>query len=87
VLKISYGPKIDYKACSGCGKCYEDCPMDVFDWNNERQKPIVEYPGECRFCGYCEMGCPEIAIDIQFPLHAMLDFGIDPRSLRGYFNT
>ena len=87
MLKISYGPRINYQLCNGCGRCYETCPMDVYSWDKEKEKPAVEYPGECRFCCFCEMGCSNIAIDIRFPLHAMLDFGIDPRILRDDIGT
>jgi len=82
MLKISYGPQIDDKNCNRCGKCYEICPMDVFTWDQKEGRPEISYPGECRFCGYCEMGCPQLAIDIRFPLHAMLNFGIEPSQLK-----
>jgi adenylylsulfate reductase subunit B len=80
-VSISYGPKIDFKFCNGCGVCYENCPMDVFGWDEEKQMPTVAYPGECSCCCFCEVLCPEVAIDVQLPLHHMLDFGISPASL------
>jgi NAD-dependent dihydropyrimidine dehydrogenase PreA subunit len=76
--QITYGPKIDYRLCTGCRECYEDCPMDVFGWDEEKQMPTVTYPGECRFCCDCEIVCPQVAIDVRFPLHVRLDFGIYP---------
>ena len=81
MLEVKYGPKIDYRFCSGCGRCYEDCPMDVFGWDEERKMPTVAYPGECRFCLTCEFGCPEIAIDVGIPLHSRIDFGIYPEKV------
>jgi adenylylsulfate reductase, subunit B len=78
MMKVSYGPKIDYQLCNSCGKCYDICPMDVYDWDKIQNRPVVTYPAECRACLYCEMGCASLAIDIRFPLHAMLDFGIFP---------
>jgi NAD-dependent dihydropyrimidine dehydrogenase PreA subunit len=77
--KINYGPKIDPKYCNGCGHCYNDCPMDVFGWSKEAKRPTVDYPGECSFCCVCEIVCPERAVDVHFPLHTLLDFGIDPK--------
>ena len=75
VLKINYGPNIDYKLCNGCQRCYEHCPMDVYGWDEEQKMPTIVYAAECRFCCFCEMICPERAIDLRFPLHTMLDFG------------
>jgi NAD-dependent dihydropyrimidine dehydrogenase PreA subunit len=62
MLETNYGPRIDYQLCTGCGECYECCPMDVFGW-------------DC----VCETVCPEIAIDVEIPLHARIDFGIYPK--------
>lgn len=77
--KIYYGPKIDRKYCNSCGHCYNDCPMDVFGWDKNKNSPTVDYPGECAFCCVCEIVCPERAVDVRFPLHTLLDFGIDPK--------
>ena len=27
--------KIDYHRCTGCKKCYDLCPIDVFTWDEE----------------------------------------------------
>jgi NAD-dependent dihydropyrimidine dehydrogenase PreA subunit len=77
--KVNYGPKIDPEFCNGCGQCYNDCPMDVFGWNKDNKRPTIYYPGECSFCCVCEIVCPEKAVDVLFPLHTLLDFGIDPK--------
>ena len=79
--KINYGPRIDERLCNGCGECYDMCPMDVIGWDEERNMPTVPYPGECSICCFCEVVCPEVAIDVHIPLHQMLDFGISPTSL------
>lgn len=79
--KVNYGPRIDNKSCNGCGACYENCPMDVFGWDEEKKMPTVAYAAECSICCFCESMCPEVAIDVQIPLHHMLDFGISPVSL------
>jgi NAD-dependent dihydropyrimidine dehydrogenase PreA subunit len=80
MLEMSFGPRIDSNYCKGCGKCYEECPMDVFGWDKKKKAPTVDYPGECRFCCACELICPEIAIDVKLPLHMMFEFGIYPMS-------
>lgn len=77
-MTIGYGPKIDYRFCNGCKKCYDICPSDVFDWDDEKSLPIVAYPDECYYCAGCELECLEEAISIKLPLHAMLDIGIYP---------
>jgi adenylylsulfate reductase subunit B len=81
-FKNNYGPKIDYRFCIGCGDCYDNCPMDIFGWDEEKQMPTVVYAAECSFCCFCESFCPEIAIEVVLPLHQMLDFGISPVSLK-----
>jgi NAD-dependent dihydropyrimidine dehydrogenase PreA subunit len=55
--------------------------MDVYGWDETQKLPTVSYPGECRACLFCEFDCENMAIDIRFPLHAMLDFGIDPKKV------
>ena len=40
MFNLNYGPKIDYKYCNGCGDCYDNCPMDVFGWDEEKQMPL-----------------------------------------------
>ena len=61
-------PKIDYHCCSGCKRCYNLCPVDVFAWNDEKGMPIVAYEEDCWHCGVCWMECPKRAIDITFPV-------------------
>jgi len=77
-LKISYGPDINANLCSSCGKCYKYCPQDVFGWDKEKNVPAVLYAGECDMCCFCEVLCPEVAIDVKIPVHNLLDFGIAP---------
>ncbi|MCK4952746.1 ferredoxin family protein [Candidatus Bathyarchaeota archaeon] len=57
--------KIDYKLCTGCKACYDECPLDVFGWNEEEDKPIILYPSECWYCGACEIDCPTKAVDVS----------------------
>jgi adenylylsulfate reductase subunit B len=68
-LEYRCGVKIDYKLCNACGKCYEVCPMDIFDFDNETRSLVVRYPEECWYCGACIIDCPvEGALKMDFPL-------------------
>jgi len=80
MLETNYGPVIDYNLCNGCGECYECCPMDVFGWDRQQNRPTLAHPAECRVCCVCETEGPQIAIDFRIPLHARIDFGIYPES-------
>ncbi len=60
--------KIDYGRCNSCRKCYNQCPMDVFVWDEELEMPRVAYEEECWHCGICFMDCPKRAIDIIYPM-------------------
>ncbi len=77
-MKVNYGPKVDAARCTGCGKCYDMCPMDVFGYDESTHTLTVDYAAECQMCCYCETVCPEVAIDVQFPLGHLIDFGIEP---------
>ena len=65
--KIPWWPVINYDTCAGCQECYEFCPNDVFDWDdNDGQHPVVARPTNCVvFCKSCARICSMEAI--QFP--------------------
>ena len=81
VSKITYGPRVDYEHCTGCTRCYEMCPMDIFGWDKDKKQPTCDYPEECTLFCVCEIVCPEIAVDVRFPLHTIVDFGIPPKKV------
>ena len=80
-MKVSYGPVVNTELCTNCGKCYDMCPMDVFGFGGG--KLSVDYAAECQLCCYCETVCPEVAIDVHFPLEHLIDFGIAPNEIDG----
>ncbi|MDD5223349.1 MAG: 4Fe-4S dicluster domain-containing protein [bacterium] len=52
-------PKLDRKACTGCGICVEKrCPMKALTMKKDR--PVLD-PKRCIGCGLCVTGCPEQA--------------------------
>lgn len=60
----------DEEICIGCNRCIEACQVDIFLPNPVKGKPpIVQYPGECWYCGCCVMDCPcQGAIALRHPL-------------------
>ena len=51
--------------CTGCGKCVEACPMDVFRMDEQTNKAVIKYPEDCQICHQCQLYCPvEDAITI-----------------------
>lgn len=46
--------------CTGCNRCVNVCPVDLFLPSPERGgAPLVMFPGECWFEGSCVDICPE----------------------------
>lgn len=60
--------KIDYERCTGCRKCYEVCPLDIIDWDEEKSRPVITYPNECQLCFICQEECPAEAIKVRIPI-------------------
>jgi adenylylsulfate reductase, subunit B len=79
MIKVTYGPKIDYKHCNGCGRCYQYCPMDVFNWDEKKNRPVIARPEECwPNCVTCELECSELAVNVELPLPAKFFWSIFP---------
>ena len=54
--------KIDLERCDGCGKCVEECPMDVFQMASNKAQAVNEE--DCMTCYLCETVCPKFAITV-----------------------
>ena len=59
-------------ACTGCLKCYELCPTDVFRWDAAVAQQVVAFAADCCTCYVCEEECPARCIAIS-------DDGANPR--------
>ncbi len=53
---------IDEDACVGCELCVDECPTDVFEFNEEKKIPEVVKEKECFGCLSCSEICPASAI-------------------------
>lgn len=65
-------PIIREDFCSGCGRCAEICPSDVFLGSKNGEIPIVRYAEECWHCYACVLECPADAIYVRLPLPMMV---------------
>ena len=65
-------PIINKDVCTGCGKCVEICPSDVFWGSKKGEVPIIAYPNECWHESACVMDCPVEAITLRIPLPMMI---------------
>jgi ferredoxin len=54
---------LDATRCTGCGRCVEVCPHEVFTLVERRA--AISSRGDCMQCGACRMNCPEGAIAVE----------------------
>ena len=52
------------KWCKGCGLCIAFCPQQVLAEDDEHH-PIVAHPERCIGCEWCEIHCPDFAIEVE----------------------
>ncbi|MGQ9665551.1 MAG: 4Fe-4S dicluster domain-containing protein [bacterium] len=64
--KIPWFPTIDYDKCMGCMECFNFCHNGVFEWDGEKNQPVVKNPYNCVVgCSACKNLCAGDAI--SFP--------------------
>lgn len=51
---------VNLNKCIGCGKCLKNCPLSIFELQNEKAVPIREL--DCVQCSSCQSYCPTRAI-------------------------
>ena len=54
--------QVDPERCTGCGNCFDVCPMDVFRMDESVNKAYAAYPQDCTVCYFCEKECPADAV-------------------------
>jgi NAD-dependent dihydropyrimidine dehydrogenase PreA subunit len=52
--------QIRKERCTNCGRCYDVCPMDVFQ--RLAGRTFIAYPDDCMCCYLCEIECPADAL-------------------------
>lgn len=61
--RVSWYPTINYDACIGDQECLHFCQNDVFVWDEENKRPVVQNPLNCVVgCDSCAQLCPVEAI-------------------------
>jgi NAD-dependent dihydropyrimidine dehydrogenase PreA subunit len=61
--RVNWQPAINYDACTGDRACIDFCKNDVFVWDEENRRPIVQEPLNCVIgCDSCAQICPVEAI-------------------------
>lgn len=60
---MSYEPVVDEDRCVGCGECVDVCPVDVFEMQDDKSKPVNAE--ECLGCESCIEVCEPGAIVVN----------------------
>lgn len=69
--EIPWFPEINEEKCIGCELCYVSCGREVFEYDDEARKAVVERAYNCMVgCTTCAMICPTDAI--KFPPREMI---------------
>ena len=55
--------ELDSEKCTGCGKCTEVCPHDVFSVMD--RKAVIVNKDACMECGACSLNCPFSALNVK----------------------
>jgi ferredoxin-like protein FixX len=57
----------DKARCTGCGRCVNICPMEL--WELKKSKAFIspDYTEKCVECGSCWLVCESNAIEFRYP--------------------
>ena len=76
--------ELDQAACTGCGRCQEVCPHQVFAVENRKAR-IVDFDA-CMECGACALNCQDGAIRVDAGVgcaSGLINEWLQERKLRG----
>jgi 2-oxoglutarate ferredoxin oxidoreductase subunit delta len=59
--------RVDRELCKVCGICIALCPTGVFD-ADAHGAPVVARLEACTACRFCELHCPDFAIEVEAAL-------------------
>ena len=62
-LKNVVSLSLTSEKCTGCRKCMEVCPHNVFDFDD--QKARIAEKDLCIECGACALNCPAEALKVE----------------------
>ncbi|MCP5103779.1 MAG: ferredoxin family protein [bacterium] len=55
---------IHEESCRGCELCVDECPTKVFEYDKEKNIPVVARKDDCVECLSCYYICPSTAVEI-----------------------
>lgn len=60
---MAFNPTVDEEKCTGCEECVDVCPVEVFEIQDGKSKPVNS--DECLGCDSCIEVCEEDAITVE----------------------
>jgi NAD-dependent dihydropyrimidine dehydrogenase PreA subunit len=62
-VTMAFNPIVDEDKCVGCEECVDVCPVEVFEMEDGKSKPVNAE--ECLGCESCVEVCEEGAITVE----------------------
>jgi Pyruvate/2-oxoacid:ferredoxin oxidoreductase delta subunit len=66
-------PSFDEAACTSCGRCTRQCPMNALTVQ-PRAKRLTYLRQRCIGCGLCSLACPKKAIEMRLADHSIAPY-------------
>jgi ferredoxin-like protein FixX len=57
----------DKARCTGCGRCVNICPMELWELRKSKAFISPDYAEKCVECGSCWLVCESNAIEFNYP--------------------
>ncbi len=55
--------RIDRHRCLRCRGCVDVCYVNAIGWDENEDRPFLEYADDCQLCTVCERACPAGALE------------------------